>query len=104
MKNTVQPISRAEMARELERLKEMKVSDRYTVGDVALLTGWTREYLYKLEKSGVIPRAKRSETPPSGNPDFCKRGKLMPPRVWTDDQVRRILGFKRSQDRRFGRG
>lgn len=100
-----EPITRAEMARELERLKEVKVEDRYTISDMAILTGWTPEYLYKLEKTGLIPKAGRvtkgpdgKDLPLSGNPDFCKRGKLLGPRRWSEDQARAIIGFRRGRN------
>lgn len=102
----INPISQAEMARHLERLKEAKVADRFTISDMAFLTGWTPEYLYRLEKDRRIPVAKRvgslrgdpgraTDKRRSG-PD--RRGRV---RVWSDEDARTIMGFKRDQDAKF---
>lgn len=92
------PISQAEMTRQNAKLDRKYGVDaaeavrersetRYTMTDMAILTGWTQEYLFRLEKDKRIPRAQRVGTRRLHR--------------WTEEQARLILGFKQSQESRF---
>lgn len=100
MATRAQPVSQAEMTRQTERLdqqyriellKELegRVAMRFTMRDMTIITGWTQEYLFRLEKTGTIPRARRVGTRRIHQ--------------WTEAQARTILGFAKAQDERFGR-
>lgn len=98
MAHKIIPISQAEMARQLERLKEKRVEGRYTIHDMSILTGWSHTYLMRLEKDSRIPRAERVG-PKRGDPKRKARGI----RRWGEDQARVILGFMREQEEKFVR-
>jgi hypothetical protein len=96
MTTKIAPISQAEMARQLERLKDHKVECRYTRSDIAFLTGWTEKYICDLEKKRLIPKAKMVGAP-RGNPKFGQGGI----HIWDDDQARVILGFRLNQGKKY---
>lgn len=79
-------ISRAKMAVHLEALKEHRVADRYTIADMAFLTGWTPNYLRILERRGRIPKAQRHDN-------------TLHTRFWGEDAARAILKFKEKHGR-----
>jgi hypothetical protein len=101
MPDTITPISKAEMTRRVTRLNqhyaelmddklEAMVAKRFTMTDMVALTGWTQEYLIRLDQDGRIPRARRL-------------GKKRTYR-WTEDQARAILAFREDQLKKFKNG
>lgn len=97
------PISQAEMARHTARLNrayseeiENRIKDRdelgFTINDLAILTGWTKTYFFRLIKDKRIPKPTRSKTMHGGH------------RVlrWTEEQARQVLAFHEQQGQRFG--
>ena len=85
-----QMVSQAELGRELERLKDHTVINRFSIEHMAFLTGWTQNYLRILERRKQIPKAFR-------------RDDAQKTRYWDDEGARSVLHFKRSQDKRFHR-
>lgn len=100
MPQTIAPISKAEMCRRVARLDQhyaevlddrldAMVAKRFTMSDMVALTGWTQEYLIRLDQEGRIPRARRL-------------GKKQTYR-WNEDQARLILAFRDDQLKKFKR-
>jgi predicted DNA-binding transcriptional regulator AlpA len=102
MDTKVKPVSRQELAKEIEKKSEREVEKKlYSSGDVSRITGWSRAYVLRLEKTRPgFPKAMRLGVP-RGAKD--KNDHLKRPRFWDEEGLRLILGIKRGQDHRLGR-
>jgi len=104
MTNAFPMIPQAEMVQHLERLKQHRVEARYTISDVAFLTGWTTNYIRILERRRMIPKSQRRGEQHLGLITALKKRGLMKKngktpvgfgqeRFWDEDGARSIMHF-----------
>ena len=107
-------ISEPEMARQLQRLKEHRhiteAAFRYTISDIAFLTGWTENYIRKLEKDGKIPESFRDDVVRGFSFRRGPGGKLVEDaknrkgrRYWEEKGARAIIFFALEQQPKSAR-